>query len=161
MPAITFGFGFVATGAGTVAQPSKNLCVWNRSIRGNLLFDENSIICTQCWLSYSQVLQHWARRSESADCFHRPLSTAIRNLPLPPAKDFRWGGAVYSQEIADERVTESVSFWCRNSADLISGFRAYARKHNLSMSVEKGQDPKEIWVLIETKEFTREPKSNN
>jgi len=143
------------TTVGTVTddrtKPSKNISVWNRSICANMFYDDASVICTQCWLSYSKQFQRWERSSELPDSFRRPLSAGIRGFPVPPAKNIK-SLVVYSQQIAGAKVSESVAFWCTDSDSLISDFRAYARKHNLSIRVEmQGRVRKQIYVAIETK----------
>ena len=132
-------------------KPSKNISVWNRSICANMFYGDDSLICTRCWLSYSKQFQRWERSSELPDSFRRPLSPAIRGFPVPPAKNIK-SLVVYSQQITGAQMSESVAFWCSDSADLIAGFRAYARKHGLSIRVEmQGHVPKQIYVAIETK----------
>lgn len=117
----------------------------------NVLYNADSVICLQCWLSYSERLQRWERSSELPDSFRRPLAAAIRAVPVPPARDVK-SLVVYSQWITGSQVSESVSFWCSDSAGLIAGLRAHARKHDLSIRVEKEDHmPHQVYVVTETK----------
>jgi hypothetical protein len=132
-------------------KPSKNLKVWNRSICGNPFYGPDSVICTDCWLSYSELLDRWERSSALPDSFRRPLSKAIRDCPLPRAEDTK-SGVVYSQWIETRRVTESVSFWCTDSVGFISQLREHARGQNLSLRVDQhGRIAKEVFVVMESK----------
>ena len=40
---------------------SRNVCVWNRSVCANLISGPDSVICTQCWLAHSPLLDRWER----------------------------------------------------------------------------------------------------
>jgi hypothetical protein len=129
----------LATVADDTNAPSKNLCVWNRSRCGNLFYDANSVICTQCWYSYSKLFSRWERSSELPDSFRRPLSTAIRRFPLPSPKEITSPRVVYSQKIAGARVTESVFFWCTDSPTLLDPFDDYCREHKLSIEFYRAE----------------------
>jgi len=111
------------------SKPSKNLQVWNRSMCANMFYDNDSVICTQCWHAYSKHFSRWERSSELPGSFRRPLSAAVRKFPLPPAKDIKSPRVVHSQEIAGAQITESVLFWCTDSPKLLGSFRDYCREH--------------------------------
>ncbi len=96
------------------SKPSKNLGVWNRSICANPFYDQDSVICSQCWHAYSKLLDSWERSSELPDSFRRPLAEDIRLFPLPSRKDIT-SLVVYSQNCTPTQVTESVGFWCIDS----------------------------------------------
>src|SRR5690242_1593997 len=42
---------------------SKNISVWNRSICANLLYGDDSVICTRCWHAHSEFTGTWQRAS--------------------------------------------------------------------------------------------------
>jgi hypothetical protein len=132
------------------AQPSKNLAVWNRSICANLFYGDDSLICTQCWMAHSKNLQTWERSSALPNSFHRPLSPATRDFPLPPASNIK-STVVYSQKLTDMKVTESILFWCSNSPTFLSSVRAYAREHQLSLRIEVLTERNAVIVAAQTK----------
>lgn len=141
----------VGTVKDDITKPSKNINVWNRSICANPFYGDDSIICTQCWLAHSTRFQRWERSSEVPASFHRPLSTVIRDFPIPSAKDIK-SLVVYSQQISGTQVTESVVFWCTDSNSLISSFRAYASKHSLSLRITPQDRVRhEVSVSVTTK----------
>lgn len=131
--------------------PSKNLCVWNRSVCANPFYGDQSLICTQCWLSSSKLLNQWERSSELPESFRPPLSASIRAFPVPTGKDIK-SRAVYCQEIVSARVSESLTFWCSDTTNLIASLRTNAVKHNLSLTVElQGRVEGEVHVAIRTR----------
>ena len=135
-----------------LAKPSKNSAVWNRSICANLLFNDDTIICTQCWMAYSEQSHLWERSSELPDSFYRPLSTAIRKFPAPPAREGQ-SSAVYSQQVFfGATAKESIAYWCADSTNFLSNIRAYAGEHNLVIHVdEQERIPGQVFVSAETR----------
>ncbi len=134
------------------SKPSLNVCVWNRSSCGNMMFGGDSVICTRCWQAYSEPMKKWEHGSEFPDSFYRPLSAAVREFPLPPAADLH-SGVDYYQYFSNGKWSESICFWCTDSADLINGFRSYAEEHGLSMQVDHRGYPiaKQACVTVETR----------
>ena len=89
--------------------PSKNLCVWNRSICANLFYGADSTICTRCWHAHSDTLGKWERASESPSTFQRPLRVAILGVPLPSSDTLR-SRVVFTQTFAKKTFTDNVAF---------------------------------------------------
>jgi len=128
-------------------KPSKNQWVWNRSSCANLLHDEDSLICTRCWLVKDRTEPTvWMRSSELPSSFVVALSAAIRGFPAP--KD----SANYDQRFEGKKRLESLSFWCEDSKDLIASFRRYCEEHGLTIKVERSERyPREASVEVEQK----------
>ena len=150
-PICTGGLAKVGTITDDRSKPSKNIAVWNRSMCANPFYDDDSIICTECWYSYSKQFSRWERSSELPDSFRRPLSVTIRQFPLPPAKEIK-SLVVYSQQVAGAQVTESVLFWCTDSPTLLDPFRDYCRVQNLSIDLYRAaRMHNQTCVTIKTK----------
>jgi hypothetical protein len=151
-------FGGKVTKVGNVtddkAKPSKNITVWNRSSCGGLVgYGPDSAICTQCWHAHStlKVFDYWERSSVEPDSFLPPLAADIRQFPLPAAKQIK-SGIVYSQKCVGTQVTESVAFWCTDSSDVLSAFRDYAQKHDLTVrTAQQGRIKNQLYVTVEAK----------
>ncbi|MBK1884706.1 hypothetical protein JIN85_20005 [Luteolibacter pohnpeiensis] len=145
--------GGVVTTVGKVAddetKPSKNQWVWNRSICANLLFDEDSLICTRCWLAKDKNQPDtWMRSSLLPDSFVIPLSDAIRRFPEP---------GNYNQRFVGKRRIESMSFWCADSPDLIGKFQNYCKQHDLTLKLTRSERyPKEVFVDVEQKPIAQQ-----
>lgn len=151
--------GGVLTKVGDVTDdksiPSKNIAVWNRSICGNHIYRQDSVICSKCWHAKSVFIHYWERRSILPDSFRRPLAEDIRRFPLPAEIEIN-SLVVYSQKCTAKQVIESVAFWCTKSPDIIASFRDYAQQHDLELRVEgKGDFPNEVWVAVEAKPKAR------
>jgi len=96
----------------------ENLEVWPAgcSALGNY---KTKVVCTQCRFAYDPLFQHWERRSEDPNDFHRPLSPFIRNFPRG-ARDGKASLANYYQQIRDDHVErESLIYWTRDEYSLI------------------------------------------
>jgi hypothetical protein len=133
------------------SMPSRNLAVWNRSICLNPFYDDDSVICTQCWHSYSKKMERWERSSELADSFRRPLTAGIRRFPLPPRERIK-SRVVYSQQFTGPRVTESVLFWCMDSLVVLDSFRDHCGEHHLSIEFYRAESmPAQVCLTITTK----------
>ena len=128
--------------------PSRNLCVWNRSVCANLLYGPDSVICTQCWQARSPHLDRWERASEIADSFQKPLGPVIRGFPLPPSDRLR-SRVVFTQAYANARFTESVAFWCVDREGVLAGLRGYCATNALTFSAETNMIAGQIYVKIE------------
>jgi hypothetical protein len=128
--------------------PSKNLCVWNRSICANLFYGANSVICTRCWHAHSDTLGKWERAAESPESFQKPLGTVIRGVPLPSPDSLR-SRVVFTQTFAKKTFTDSVAFWCADSQSIQSGLRAYCTTNRLHFSAERNRPVGQIYVRIE------------
>jgi hypothetical protein len=121
-------------------QPSKNLCIWNRSICANQFYNDQSSICGQCWSSHFDLLNCWERSSELPASFHHPLAPAIANIPLPPKSSIK-SLVVYSQKMENTKFSDSVHFWCVNNADTIQALRKYAEQHDLFIKIDEKTSP--------------------
>ena len=134
-------------------QPSKNLAIWNGSYHG-ADYEDYSKICTRCWMAYHAKLGVWERASEVPDTFQRPLSPAIRQVPLPPSEHVHYR-VVYKQAFSDHQFGESVAFWCDDIPEVIEPLRAYAAAHDLLFAIdEPPPDPGQQFVRVATKRPT-------
>lgn len=132
--------------------PSKNVCVWNRSSCGNVLYGPNSLICTRCWYArsdFSELVDRWAFASESPASFQRPLSPAILGVPVPP--DAVRSGVVFRQTYEKKEFAESMSFWCVDSESVLAGVRAYCATNGLTFTAMRNRLPGEAYVDISTR----------
>ncbi len=137
----------VATRA--AAEPSKNLAIWNGSYHGPD-YEHYSKICTLCWMAYHNKLNYWERASEVPDAFHRPLTVAIRHVPLPSAEHIHFR-VVYSQYFRNQRFDESVAFWCDDSPQVLQPLRDYATAYHLLFSVDTASRKEGlVWLDITT-----------
>lgn len=157
LPMLAFAAACPVCGGGVVKTatvtditnaPSKNLCVWNRSMCGNLLQGTDSVICTRCWLAHSKLLDGWERATESADSFQQPLRAAIRSVPLPPPESLR-SRVVFTQSFAEKRFADSVAFWCVDSASIQDSLRTYCVTNRLRFNAETNRIAGQIYVRIE------------
>ena len=132
-------------------KPSKNQWVWNRSSCANLLFDEDSLICTRCWFAEDgNEPTTWMRSSVLPDSFFIPLTEAIRGFPAPK------NSASYYQRFVGKQRIESLSFWCADSAELITSFRKYCREHVLTIELKRSERfPNEVFVDVGQKPNAR------
>jgi hypothetical protein len=128
--------------------PSKNLCVWNRSICGNPFYGAESVICTRCWHAHSDTLGKWERASESPTTFQRPLRVVIRGVPLPSSDSLR-SRVVFTQTFAKKTLRDGVAFWCVDSPSIQSGLRAYCATNRLDFTAETNRIAGQIYVRIE------------
>jgi hypothetical protein len=136
------------------SKPSRNVAVWNRSICGNMFYNNDSIICTKCWQAHPYFLPYWERSSEAADSFRRPLAADIRQFPVPGAPDAK-SSIIYSQKRQRAQVIESLSFWCADSPALLANVRNYAQYHGLSVRTEQqGRIPNQVFVSVDAKPAT-------
>jgi len=138
------------------SKPSRNLCVWNRSICGNYFYEDDSKICKQCWHSYNEKMKRWEMSSEQVDAFRQPLTTDITNVPLPTAKDIT-SLVVYSQKISDGNVKESVGFWCNNNDDYRVRLTKYTSDHALSITNYEADSQKNQSHITIEKTFAKTP----
>jgi hypothetical protein len=115
--------------------PSRNICVWNRSICGNLLYGPDSVVCTRCWYARSPQLRQWERRLGDPDGFRQPLRPEVRRVPLPTGDRLRYS-AVFWQAYADKAFTDGVAFWCADDAALLSRLRDYCTTSHLTLTAE-------------------------
>jgi len=138
----------LATVADDTNAPSKNLCVWNRSICANLFYGPDSEICTRCWHAHSTTAGKWERASELPASFQRPLSSAIRGIPIPSTNDLR-SRAVFAQTYTKKAFAESVAFWCTNSESVLTSLRGYCATNRLTLSVESNRLAGQVYVRIE------------
>jgi hypothetical protein len=128
-------------------EPSKNLAIWNGSYHGPD-YEDHIKICTRCWMAYHRKLHWWERDIEAPDAFRRPLSSAIRHVPLPPAEHIR-DRVVYEQCFRDHQFRESVGFWCDDIPEIIQPLRDYAAAHGLFCR-EDGPEYGRRSVVVET-----------
>ena len=128
--------------------PSKNSCVWNRSICGNVLYGPDAVLCTRCWHAHSKLLIKWERSSELPASFHRPLGSAIRGVPIPPADAVR-SGVVFTQTYAKKTFAESVSFWCVDDEHLLASLRGYCTTNHLTFSFETNRIAGQVFIKVE------------
>lgn len=128
--------------------PSRNVCTWNRSVCANLIYGPDSVICTQCWLAHSPLLDRWERASEIVDSFQRPLNPVIRGVPVPPSDRLR-SRVVFTQGYAKARFTESIAFWCVESDGVLAALRGYCATNALACSVETNRIAGQVYVKIE------------
>ena len=131
-------------------EPSKNLAIWNGSYHGPD-YEDYSKICTRCWMAYHDGLRFWQRAIETPDAFRRPLSAAIRQVPLPPKEHVHYR-VVYTEKLSDREFSESVAFWCDDIPEVLAPLRDYASKHKLFFGIDDPpRQPGEQFVRIETK----------
>ena len=138
----------LATVADDTNAPSKNLCVWNRSICANLFYGPDSDICTRCWYAHSTTAGKWERASELPASFQRPLSSAIRGVPVPSTNDLR-SLVVFTQTYTKKASAESVAFWCTDSESVLARLRGYCATNRLTLSVESNRLAGLVSVRIE------------
>jgi len=137
----------IATVVDDTNAPSRNLCVWNRSICANLFYGHDSVICTRCWHAHSDTLGKWERSSESPTTFQRPLRVVIGGVPLPSSDSLR-SRVVFTQTFA-KKTTDSVAFWCVDSQSIQSALRAYCATNRLHLSAETNRIAGQVYVRIE------------
>ena len=128
--------------------PSRNLCLWNRGICANLFYGPDSVICTRCWHAHSELMGKWERASESPASFQRPLTPAIRGVPVPPADAIR-SRVVFTQTYDKKRFAESLAFWCVDSESLLASIRGYCATNRLTLTAEANRIAGQICVKIE------------
>ncbi len=126
---------------------SRNLCVWNRSVCANMLHGPDSVICTHCWHARSERVDKWERASESIAVFQKPLSPAIRYVPVPPADAIR-SRVVFTQTYDKMKFTESLSFWCVNDESLLTRIRDYCKTARLMFCAATDQKTGKVNVEI-------------
>ena len=127
--------------------PSRNLCVWNRSSCANLAYGPDSVICTRCWHGRSKLLGKWERASESPASFQRPLSPAIRGVPV--SADSVRSCVVFTQTYNNKKFAERLSFWCMDSESLLASLRAYCATNRLTLTAEANRIAGQVYVRIE------------
>lgn len=124
------------------SEPSPNLNLWSGSSHGDYWpsFSEDSPICSRCFLAYRAGDQVWVRSSEMRDAFYQRLSAPIYEFPTPETS-FVYGRIVYAQSfkgiLADQGLTETVAFWCRDVASRAAAFRAYASRTGIDLELER------------------------
>jgi hypothetical protein len=128
--------------------PSRNLCIWNRSICANPFYGPDSAICTRCWHAHRALTGNWERACESPASFQKPLSSAIQGVPLPPADAIR-SRVVFTQTYDKKRFTESVAFWCVGDESLLARLRSYCTATQLTFHVESNRIAGEVFITIE------------
>lgn len=116
-----------------------------------LSWDQDSPICTRCWLvhlkkNFKGQPDEWARSNARANVFYQPLRRTIRNFPVP---DGAW--RLYSQDFLNGKVVEIVEFSFTTSADLETRCREYCRQNKLYLYVETRGDGTEF-VVASTKD---------
>jgi uncharacterized protein YbaR (Trm112 family) len=130
--------------------PSKNMDVWNRSICGNLMYHEKSLICSRCWHAYREMDKTWVRSSELSASFYSPLSAAIGEFPLTDEVRRR-EAVVYTQEFlgAGGKLgkKDSIDFGCGKSDRLLTPMRLYAGRWNLSFNVRKSSSSVDSFLV--------------
>ncbi len=130
-------------------RPSRNLCVWNRSICANLFYGPGSVICTRCWYAHSPRSRRWERSIAYSDGFYHPLRPEIRGVPVPGGDRLR-GLAVFSQVYAHGAFTDSVAFWCIDNAGYITGLRHYCTTNHLTLTDERAASmPGDVYIKIQ------------
>lgn len=133
-------------------KESKNQEVWDRSSCAFTGHDDDSVICTRCWLVQDRTEPKvWIRSSVLPDSFFIPLSKAIREFPAP--KD----SASYDQRFEGEKRIESMSFWCTDAPDLITKFQKYCKQHALILELKRSERyPKEVFVDVQQKAIAQQ-----
>ena len=116
--------------------PSKNLCVWNRSMCGNLSYPNNSNICGKCWFSYNSSLKLWEKSVEDKKAFVNPLSNEIENIPLPDIASIK-SRVVYTKEFKDGKISEKLAFWCKISGGYVNILKEYCLKNKIKVTVDE------------------------
>jgi len=168
-------------------KPSKNMEIWNRSICLNPRYNDEAVICTQCWLSFSPGWSEaWERCSELPDSFRYPLSETLRHFPVPvesgaytqrfiagqtndtthvlplpggSGKETKWR-VIHSLEYSNVMVEESTHFWCKDFKELMTKFHGHCTRHEFSMEEDRAKSyPGEVHVTITTKLMPYQPRS--
>lgn len=129
-------------------KPSRNLCVWNRSICGNVLYGADALICTRCWYAHSHLGGDWERSIEDAEGFRHALSLSLRAIPLPSNDTLR-SPVVFTQTYGKKRFTESVAFWSADKESTLSSLRAYCAADHLMLTVETNRIAGQVYVKIQ------------
>jgi hypothetical protein len=128
--------------------PSRNLCGWDGSICGNLLYGPDSLICTGCWLAHSKLVGNWERAAESPATFRKPLSRRIFNVPVPSEASLR-SGVVFTQSYAKKTFAERVTFWCVDNEIILASLKSYCATNGLSFNAETNRIAGQVYVKIE------------
>src|SRR5437868_2254777 len=69
---------------------SRNLTIWNGAF-DSVGPERHTVVCTRCWMAYDGYFHRWERASRAPDSFLRPLTSAIRQVPLPsPERIHSW-----------------------------------------------------------------------
>jgi len=114
----------------------------------NLFYGPDSVICTRCWHAHSELMVSWERASVLPASFQRPLSPAIRGVPVPPADAVR-SEVVFTQTYEKMKIAESLAFWCMDSKSLLASLRAYCDANGLTFTAETNRIAGQVYVKIE------------
>jgi hypothetical protein len=142
--------------------PSKNVRVWNRSYHGDPAypFNDESPICSRCFIAYSHDTDKWCISNESVESFFVPLQPSVAGLPSPPTSMIT-SLVVYNQEFmgigANGGRLESVGFWFRNSPRTLDAMRIHSASNRLDLRVKADEsEPGETYVMASTATVTFE-----
>jgi len=150
--------------ADDTSLPSKNLDVWNRSYHGDPswpFFQNESPVCSRCYIAYTGFSNKWTKSNESADAFFVPLAQAVASFPLPPIALIT-SRVVYSQEFAGIEASggrqEAVGMWFRNSPTALDAMHLHAESNNLALTTDTSpSNPGETCVSATSPRVAFEP----
>lgn len=128
---------------GNTNMLGRNYVIWNRSFCGDLLHNDHSPVCTNCWYASNLLNGDWNLALASITGFHFPLRKEIVDFPLPSDGT----GALYEQTISGNSIVDRVRLWTKLDLNYETMVRVYCKTNDIGLELNKHHSRGEMLVV--------------